>query len=87
MVLEVLVAPAALVVLAIVRRNYPRAGATRGSTTRNIAVVLPMQIVVLPIDLAARRVGTRWPIVKPVRGSRSVSRAAIWPVIGEGREA
>jgi hypothetical protein len=77
------------VVPAIVRHNCPRAGVeASGSTTRNIAVALPTQIVEPQIGLAARRVETRCPIVKPVPGSRSVSRAEIWPAVTvEGKEA
>jgi hypothetical protein len=52
-----------------------------GSTTRRIAVALPMGIVERRTDLVVRLVETRCLIVKPARGSRSADRAAIYPAI------
>jgi hypothetical protein len=74
---------------ATVRRNYRRGepAATHGSITRNIAVVLLMEIVQLQTSLAACRAETHWPIAKPVRGNRSAVREAISPAVIEAGEA
>ncbi len=51
--------------------------ATSGSTTRSIAVALPMGIVERRTDLVVRLGETRWLIVKRAQGSRLAERAAI----------
>lgn len=48
-----------------------------GSTTRRIAVALPMGIVERRTDLAVRLEETRWLIVKRAQGSKLADRAAI----------
>jgi hypothetical protein len=55
--------------------------ATSGSTTRSIAVALPMGIVERRTDLVVRLGETHWLIVKRAQGSRLADRAAISPAV------
>jgi hypothetical protein len=82
-VLAELVVLAALVVQATSRRNCRPVAmrAISGSTTRSIAVALPMGIVERRTVLAVRLAETRLPIVKPTPGNRLAVREAILPVV------
>jgi hypothetical protein len=53
-------------------------GRRNGSTTHNIAAALRMETGLRQTGLVARLVGTRWPIVRPVRRTRSGARAVTW---------
>jgi hypothetical protein len=55
-----------------------------GNTTRSIVVALPMEIVERRTDLVVRLGETRWPIVKPARGSRLTDRAAMYVLEAAG---
>ena len=52
---------------------------TDGSTTLPTVEARRIEIVLRPIDLAARLVATRWLTDRPAHGIRSGGRAAIWP--------
>jgi hypothetical protein len=66
------------------RRNYlPVAPVAIGSTTRRIAVALPMGIVQLRTDLVVRLGEPRCLIVKRAQGSRLADRVAMWPVVAD----
>jgi hypothetical protein len=65
-------------VVVLGRRNYPPvAPVAIGSTTRRIAVALPMGIAQLRPDLVVRLGEPRWLIVRRAQGSRLVDRAAM----------
>jgi len=49
-----------------------------GSTTRNIAVVPPIAIGLLPTALVGPRAVIHWQTVRARHGNNSVARAGIW---------
>ncbi len=49
-----------------------------GGTIRNIAAVLPIGTVQLPIGSAAPRAGIPWQIARPAPGSNLADRVAMW---------
>jgi hypothetical protein len=53
--------------------------AVNGSTTRNIAAVLHIEIARLRTDLAELRAGIRWLSARPMRSKEWNGKAGIWP--------
>ena len=64
----------------IVLPRFRPAGETAptGSITRNIAVVPPIAIGLLPIASAEQRAATHLLTVRATHGNRSVAKAGIW---------